>query len=93
MREIDISSVEDTRTIISLEIGNDGSCISKDNADKIVDKFKDHKYVSARIGHEKFVREYDFLEVYVRFPNIRIESKSDVSSEMNYNTSYTLGHE
>jgi len=90
MREIDIGCIEDYRTIINLEIGDNGSCISKVNADAIIDKFKDHKYISAQIRHEKFIREYDFIEVITRFPNVSIDSRSDISSEMTYKSSYTL---
>jgi len=92
-RKIKVECFDDYKSVIALEIDRDVTSVSKANAEEIVTKFKDHKYIYARIRHDTFPRESDVLEVGVKYPKVVIVSEDDVSNEMNYRTSYTLGHE
>jgi len=79
-----IDSNEETTTLVYLGIDKD---IERKDAEEIVEKFKDNKYIVANIQKG---RDYDIFNVYAMSPKVTVDCRrpEDVSRPLKYTLKY-----
>lgn len=64
-----IESRDDTTILVYLGVGTD---IERKDAEEIIEKFKDHKYIVANIQKGK---DYDIFSVYAKSPKVTVDCR------------------